>query len=77
MTAVPASGVRLEWVNERLLPFDSRFLTTCGHTIHYVNEGRRSGTPAPPRQCNVVLEPDFNHSRSNVGATLKGLKELP
>ena len=54
MIAAPASGVRLEWVNERLLPFDSRFLTTCGHTIHYVNEGRRSGTPAPPRQCNVV-----------------------
>ena len=42
MTAVPASGVRLEWVNERLLPFDGRFLTICGHTIHYVNEGRRS-----------------------------------
>lgn len=34
-----SAAVRPAWVDDRLLPFQSRFLTLRGHTVHYLDEG--------------------------------------
>jgi haloalkane dehalogenase len=33
------AGSRPAWVDDDLFPFESRFLTLDGHTIHHVDEG--------------------------------------
>ncbi|WP_395306850.1 alpha/beta fold hydrolase [Mycobacterium sp. AMU20-3851] len=30
---------RPEWVDDRLFPFESRFVDVAGHTVHYIDEG--------------------------------------
>lgn len=35
-----APGKRPAWVTQELFPFESRFVTVGGHTIHYIDEGK-------------------------------------
>ncbi|MCB2223225.1 MAG: alpha/beta fold hydrolase [Actinobacteria bacterium] len=35
----PTPGIRPSWVDDRLFPFESRFVEIGGHTLHYVDEG--------------------------------------
>ena len=32
-------GVRPEWVDDKLFPFESRFVELSGNVVHYVDEG--------------------------------------
>jgi haloalkane dehalogenase len=37
-----ADAARPVWVDDKLFPFESRFVTLDGHTVHYVDEGSGS-----------------------------------
>ena len=69
MTVRPSSsGVRPDWVDDTLFPFESRFLDVDGHVVHYVDEGSGPvllmlhGNPTWSflyRQLVEQLRPDF------------------
>ena len=39
MSEAPRPGVRPGWVDDRLFPFESRFVELGDHVVHYVDEG--------------------------------------
>ncbi len=40
---MPATATRPAWVDDDLFPFESRFVEIDGSTVHYLDEGPRSG----------------------------------
>ncbi|NOK58607.1 MAG: Pimeloyl-ACP methyl ester carboxylesterase [Chloroflexi bacterium AL-W] len=54
-------GVRPEWINSVLYPFQSNFLELDGHTLHYIDEGPCNGPVLLFLHGNPMWSFEFRH----------------